>query len=49
MQLPMKRKLYYDFFAFFPKSSSNSENFERKMTLIVYVFLELWIEKDVDR
>ena len=41
MQLSQKEKPFYQFFAKFSKSSLNFEHFEKKMTLIDFVFSKL--------
>ena len=52
MQLSHKRKSFSDFFFIFftfSKFTFNFEHFEKKMTLIADVFLNLWTPKNVVR
>ena len=50
MQLSQKQKTFSQFFAAFLKSSLNFKHFEKKMTLIAFVFWKLltpktWLDK----
>ena len=47
LSLSKKEKDFSEFFAAYLKTKSNFEHFEKKMTLIGYVFLKLETEKDV--
>ena len=47
MHLFKRQKKISDFFAAFVKSSSNLEHFEKKKSLIAYVFLKLETAKEV--
>ena len=49
MHLPEKVKIFSEFFAAFFKSALNFEHFQKKMTLIAYVFPKLPTTKDVLR
>ena len=49
MHLSKKRKIFSEFFCAFVKSAWNFEHFEKKMTLITYVFLKLPTTKKVLR
>ena len=49
MHLSEKQKTFSQFFCAFFKSTSNFEHFQKKMTLIVYVFLKLKTTKHVVR
>ena len=48
MHLSEKQKSFSQFFCAFFKSSSNFEHFQKKMTLIAYVFPKLQTAKDVE-
>ena len=45
MKFFKKLKMFSDFFTAILKSTFNFENFEPKMSLIAYVFPELWTAK----
>ena len=47
--LSQKQKIFSGFFSAFFKSSLNSEHFQKKMTLIAYVFTKLPTTKNVLR
>ena len=47
MHLSEKQKSFSQFFCAFFKSSSNFEHFQKKMTLIAYVFPKLQTPKNV--
>ena len=49
MHLSQERKLFSKFFAAFFKFALNFENFQKKMTLIAYVFPKLPTTKDMLR
>ena len=49
MHLSQKRKYFSEFFWKFFKSTSNFQNFQKKKTLIAYVFVTLRTPKDVVR
>ena len=49
MHLSQKQKIFSQFFSAFFKSSLNSEHFQKKMTLIAYVFPKLPTTKNVLR
>ena len=49
MHLFQKKSIFSEFFAAFFESALNFECFEKKMTLIAYVFPELPTRKDVLR
>ena len=49
IHLPQKQKIFSQFFPAFFKSALNSEHFQKKMTLIAYVFLKLPTTKNVLR
>ena len=49
MTLWKKQKKFSEFFRAFFKSTSNFKHFQRKMTLIAYVFPKLQTPKDVVR
>ena len=49
MHLPQKQKIFDEFFAAFCKFAFNFEHFQKKMTLIAYVFPKLRTTKDVLR
>ena len=49
MHLSEKQKTFSQFFCAFFKSSSNFEHFQKKMTLIAYVFPKLRTPKNVVR
>ena len=49
MHLSQKEKMFSEFFCTFSKSSSNLERFQKKITLIAYVFQKLRPPKDVVR
>ena len=46
MPLPQKLKVFYSFFTF-SKFRFNFEHFEKKITLLAHVFLNLWTPKNV--
>ena len=47
MHLSQKQKIFSEFFSAFFESPLNSEHFQKKMTLIAYVFPKLPTTKDV--
>ena len=47
MQLSQKQKLFSQFFSAFSKSRLNFEDFKKRITRIAYVFLKLWIPKNL--
>ena len=49
MHLSQKQKIFADFFSAFFKSALNFEHFQKKMTLIRYVFPKLPTTKDILR
>ena len=49
MHLSQKQKIFSRFFAAFFESALNFEHFQKKMTLIAYVFPKLPTTKDVLR
>ena len=49
MHLPQKQNNFSEFFSVFFESALNFEHFQKKMTLIAYVFLKLPTTKDVLR
>ena len=49
MHLSQKQKIFSDFFPAFFESAINFEHFQKKMTLIAYVFPKLPTTKDVLR
>ena len=49
MHLSQKEKIFSEFFSAFFESALNSENFQKKMTLIAYVFPKLPTTKNVLR
>ena len=49
MHLPQKQKIFSEFFSAFFKSALNFEYFQKKMTLIPYLFLKLLTREDVLR
>ena len=49
MHLSQKQKIFSEFFSAFFKSALNSEHFQKKMTLIAYVFPKLPTTKNVLR
>ena len=49
MHLSQKRKIFSQFFSAFFKSALNFEHFQKKMTLIAYVFPKLTTTKNVLR
>ena len=49
MHLSEKQKIFSKFFSAFFKSALNSEHFQKKMTLIAYVFPKLPTTKNVLR
>ena len=49
MHLSQKKNIFSEFFAPFFESALNFEYFQKKMTLIAYVFLELPTTEDVLR
>ena len=49
MHLPQKEKIFFELFAAFFESALNFEHFQKKMTLIAYVFPKLPTTKNVLR
>ena len=49
MHLSQKQKIFYEFFAAFSKFALNFPHFQKKITLIAYVFPKLRTTKDVLR
>ena len=49
MHLSQKQKIFCEFFSAFFESALNSEHFQQKMTLIVYVFPKLPTTKNLLR
>ena len=49
MHLPQKKNIFPPFFSAFLKSALNFEHFQKKMTLIAYVFRKLATTKNVLR
>ena len=49
MHLSRKQKIFSGYFSAFSKSALNSEHFQKKMTLIAYVFPKLPTTKNVLR
>ena len=49
MHLSQKQKIFSEFFSAFFKSALNFEHFQKKMTLIAYVFPKLRTTKNVLR
>ena len=49
MLLSQKQNIFYEFFSAFFESALNFEHFQKKMTLIAYVFLKLPTTKDMLR
>ena len=49
MHLSQKQQIFSDFFSAFFKSALNFEHFQKKMTLIAYVFPKLTTTKNVLR
>ena len=49
MHLYQKQKIFAEFFSAFSKSALNLKQFQKKMTLIAYVFPKLPTTKDVLR
>ena len=49
MHLSQERKFFAEFFLLFFESSLNIQHFQKKMTLIAYVFPKLTTTKDVFR
>ena len=49
MHLSQKEKIFYQFFSGFFESALNFEHFQKKMTLIAYVFPKLTTTKNVLR
>ena len=49
MHLSPKQKIFSEFFSAFFESALNFEHFQKKMTLIAYVFLKLPTTKNVLR
>ena len=47
MDLSQKQDTFYEFFCAFFDSAFNFEHFQKKMTLISYVFVKLLTTKDV--
>ena len=49
MHLSQKQKIFSQFFSAFSESALNFEHFQKKMTLIAYVFTNLPTTRDVLR
>ena len=49
MHFSQKEKIFSEFFSVFFESALNSEHFQKKMTLIAYVFPKLTTTKNVLR
>ena len=49
MHLSQKQKIFSEFFSAFSESALNFEHFQKKMTLIAYVFPNLPTKRDVLR
>ena len=49
IHLPQKQKIFSQFFSAFFKSALNFENFQKKMTLIAYIFPKLTTTKNLLR
>ena len=49
IHLSQKQKIFSEFFSAFSKYALNSEHFQKKMTLIAYVFPKLTTTKNVLR
>ena len=49
MHLFQKQNIFSEFFSAFSESAGNLEHFQKKMTLIAYVFPKLPTRKDVLR
>ena len=49
MHLSQKQNIFSEFFCLFLESALNFENFQKKMTLIAYVFPKLPTTKEVLR
>ena len=49
MHLSQKQKIFSEFFSAFSESALNLEHFQKKMTLIAYVFPKLTTTKNVLR
>ena len=49
MHLCQKQKIFSEFFSAFFESALNSKHFQKKMTLIAYIFPKLPTTKDVLR
>ena len=49
MQLPKKWQIFSEFFSVILKSRLNFEHFEKRLTLIAYVFEKLQTAKDLVR
>ena len=49
MHLSQKQRIFSEFFSAFFESALNFEHFQKKMTLIAYVFLKLPTTKNVLR
>ena len=49
LHLPQKQNIFSEFFSAFLKSALNFEHFQKKMTLIAYVFSKLTTTKNVLR
>ena len=49
MHLPQKQNIFSEFFSTFSKFALNVEHFQKKMTLIPYVFPKLPTTKDMLR
>ena len=47
MHLSQKQNIFSQFFSVFFKAAINLEHFQKKMTLIAYLFLKLPTKKDV--
>ena len=47
MHLSQEPKFFYEFFLLFFESALNFEHFQKKMTLLAYVFPKLTTTKDV--
>ena len=47
MHLSQKKKVFSEFFSGFSKSALNFQHFQKKITLIAYVFLKLPTTKEV--
>ena len=49
MRLSQKQNIFPAFFSAFFESALNFEHFQRKLTLIAYVFPKIWTTKEVLR